>query len=189
MTERELVGLLAAGDRTAVAKLLAAHEVPLLRYSMILLGDPGLAQDAVQEAFLRLLREGERLRGVKALFPWLLQVTRNICHDLRRKETRMERRHEAAAVMEPRLEGAGADARAIDGELRERVHAVVAELSEKQREVLRLKLWEGLTSREIAQRLDMTLTNVGYHLSQAIKVVRVKLRDAGLMGDENRRVL
>lgn len=189
MTEQELVERLAAGDRTAVAPLVAAHETPLLRFARALLGDAALAQDAVQEAFLRVLREGARLRDVKALFPWLLQVTRNICHDLRRKELRMDRKHEASAVLDPKPAAAPADARALDGELRDRVQAAVAALPEKQREVLRLKLWEGLTYREIAVRLEMTLTNVSYHLGQAVKAVGGRLREAGLVGDEHGRAL
>jgi len=175
--ERELVERHLAGDRSAMAGILDAYEGGLLRYARALLGDDALAQDAVQETFLRFLREGERMREVRALFPWFLQVTRNLCRDVQRKEIRMERKHEEAGAG-PAV--APAEAAVMDGEVRDRVRDVVSGLPEPQREVLRLKLWEGLTYREIGTRMGMTLTNVSYHLGQAVRAVGGKLKAEGI---------
>ena len=101
----------------------------------------------------------------------------------------MDRKHEAATIAAPPPDAPAADAATLDSELRERVRGAVEALPEKQRDVLRLKLWEGLTYREIAERLEMTLTNVSYHLGQAVKAVGGRLREAGLVGDDNRRVI
>ncbi|MCC6737865.1 MAG: RNA polymerase sigma factor [Planctomycetia bacterium] len=184
MTEADLLERVIAGDRFAVAQLISAHEAPLLRYCRALLGEDALAQDAVQETFLRLFREGARLRDVKALFPWLLHVAKNICFDLQRKERRMDRKHEEAARGTSAAVFAPADAAALDGELREKVRDAVDGLPAPQREIVRLKLWEGLTYREIAKKLDMTLTNVSYHLGQAVKAIGGRLRQAGLVNEE-----
>jgi RNA polymerase sigma-70 factor (ECF subfamily) len=176
----ELVERHLNGDRSALGRILDAHEAALLRYATAVLGDAALAQDAVQETFLRLVREGERMRDVKALFPWLLLVARNVCHDFQRRRKRMDRKHDEARREAGPSEAPAPDAAALDGEARERVHAAVEALPDRQREVIRLKLWEGLTYREIARRLDMTLTNVSYHCGQALKSLAVRLRAEGL---------
>ncbi|MBI2921613.1 MAG: RNA polymerase sigma factor [Planctomycetes bacterium] len=180
--DTDLVRRHLAGDRTAIARLIEIHEGPLLRFARARLGDESLAQDAVQETFLRFLREGARMRDVKALFPWFLQVARRVCLDLQRKEGSMERKHEGARREAAGPAVAAPDEALMSGESNERVREAVARLPEAQREVLRLKLWEGLTYREIGTRLGMTLTNVSYHLGQAVRAVAGQLRSQGIVG-------
>lgn len=182
MTDAELVQRHLAGDRAALALLLERHEGPLLRFARPLAGSEDRAQDAVQEAFLKFVREGSRMTDVMALFPWLLQVVRNACLDMRRKEKRMDRKHEAARVEAGAAVAESADAPVLNEEARTHVRDAVSKLPEKQREVLRLKLWEGMTYREIGERLGMTLTNVSYHLGEAVKAVAGQLRSAGIGG-------
>lgn len=184
MTDREIVERLIAGDRLAAAAVVASWEAPLLRSARALIGDEALAQDAVQETFLRLLREGERLRQVEALFPWLLHVTRNVCWDIVRKERRMARREAVVAREAAGAVGAGPELPAMLAERLSRVREAVDGLPDPQRAVLRLKMWQGLTYREIGARLGLTETSVNYHLSQAVRAVRARLRAAGLANEE-----
>ncbi len=179
-TDRELLERHMAGDRLALAQLVELHEGPLLRFARALTGSEDQAQDAVQEAFLRLLREGPRLREIRALSSWLFEVTRNLCYDRQRKELRMDRKHEDARREHAGAAVAAADAPVLADEAHAQVREAISRLPEVQREVVRLKLWEGLSYREIGARMGMTLTNVSYHLGQAVRALAGELRSVGI---------
>lgn len=181
-TDLELVSRHLTGDRAALPQLLERHEGPLLRFARTLVRSEDLAQDAVQEAFLRLLREGRDLASVRSLENWLFQVTRNLCTDLQRKEARMNRRHAEAGRATSGSAMESADTPAVAGETRERVREAVSRLPDPQREVVRLKLWEGLTYREIGERLGMPSSNVSFHLGQAVRTLAGQLRSVGILG-------
>ncbi len=168
MTDAELIDRHLSGDRAALGEILDRFEAPLLRFARALTGSDDLAQDAVQETFLKLVREGGKMREVRALLPWLLHVGRNCCLDQRRREVRMERKHEESVRGAALVASAPADEAVIHAETRDRVREAVERLPEPQRAVVKLKMWEGLTYREIADRLGMTLTNVSYHLGRAV---------------------
>lgn len=187
MTDRMILERHLAGDPAALVRILETHEAPLLRFARALLGSPDLAQDAVQETFLRFLREGPRVGEVQALFPWLLQVTRRVCWDMQRKEKRMDRKHEEARRQAAGTAVEAAEGPLVAGEVRDRVREAVARLPETQREVVRLRLWEGLSYQETADRLGLTLSNVSYHLGQAVKAVGGELRTCGILGQEAAR--
>ena len=71
--------------------------------------------------------------------------------------------------------GQGPDHQAEEGEQLEQLRAGVGQLTEQQQEVLRLRLHDGLSYRQIAEVTGLTITNVGYHLHQAISQLRTRL--------------
>lgn len=181
MTDEELLQRHRTGDPTAFGLLVDRHEGPLLRYARALLGSRDGAEDVVQECFLRALGGGPARRPIRSVSGWLFQVTRNLCLDRRRKERSMGRRHAEAGARSDAPEAEGSDARLLDEETRGRVREAVAGLSEAQRDVLRLKLWEGLPYREIGERLGMSLSTVSYHAGAALEAVGRRLRSDGIL--------
>jgi RNA polymerase sigma-70 factor, ECF subfamily len=120
------------------------------------LGDSGRAEDAVQEAFTSVWRSAATYRSERgAGGHWLYAVARNAIVD--RARTRGENPTEPVDEMadDPGpLERAEADWEAV------RVHSAMGELSERERVVVELAYWGGLSQSEIADRLGVPLGTV-----------------------------
>lgn len=165
------------GEQEAFASLLVRHQAPLLRYAAHLLGPGDAAEDAVQETFLRLLREAKGLVGNENLAPWLFRVCRNLCADVQRKEVRMQQRHQRVAV--PDIDPPGPIAFELDEE-RSKVRQLLGELPEREREILILKVLEGKSFREIQTLLGVSLHEVFTTAHRALRRLADGLRAAGL---------
>jgi RNA polymerase sigma-70 factor (ECF subfamily) len=142
-------------------------------------GDGESASDIVQEAFLKLCQEPWPEIEPYAT-AWLYRTCRNRAIDACRREGYMSTAHKSR--------DAAADITSLADNLmvpvgdaldqQERLHAVEAELanlSEQQQEILRLRLQCGLSYKQIAEVMELTVTNVGYHLHQAIVTLRERL--------------
>lgn len=173
-TPRELLARQRAGDRSALALLVGAHQGQLLRLARGLLGPGRGVEDVVQEAFLRLaqsppeLPAGDPVQQEAQLASWLAKVTRNICMDTLRSERR--RREREAMAAEER--GGGLEpiarpepSRVEADETRAAVEASLARLPDDQREVLVLRLLADKSYREIAEITGRKVGTVGWLLS------------------------
>lgn len=148
-------------------------EGPLLLYAGRLLGDPHGAQDAVQEAFVRLLAADPAVVDPR-LPAWLYAVCRNLCLDRRRREKVMERTN----APEPDLQsGSGADPAEIAARGDEAAAALRALdlLPERQREALLLRFLHGLSYREVAEVMDITGNHAGVLLHEGLKALRFRM--------------
>ena len=158
---------------------LSRFEGPLTRYAARLLGDIDRARDVVQDVFLRLW-ETDRGEVDDHLAQWLFTVCRNKALDVQRKERRMTSlTDEQMRVRDSNTSSAcAADSPAESSCVLVAVHA----LPDRQQELIRLKFQNGLSYKEIAGVMDLTVTNVGVLLHKAIKALRGRLAvnpDAG----------
>lgn len=149
-----------------VPALYRTHYAPLVRYLTRLCGDPDLADDAAQEAFVRLSeRPPANEREVRA---WLFTVATNVVRDTRRSgRRRAEILAADPASASPEIEGADPSDDAIRAELRRRVRAALDELSERDRAVLLMRE-EGFKHREIASAVGITAGSVGTVIARAL---------------------
>lgn len=158
-----------AGDRAAADRLAREHAPGAVRFARRLLGDADLADDAVQEAFLRVLRSLSRFRGRSTFRTYLYQVVLNCCRDLASGARRRDEVHSAMDnESRVRAEG-GVDPAAEAGraEQREGVASTVARLPRAQRETLVLRVYEALSYREIAEVLGVSVHAVKWNLAAA----------------------
>ena len=170
--EGDLVSLVVAareGDRGAFGALYQ-------RYARmvhgILLGRVPVAEvdDLVQDVFVRAMRQVHTLRDVNCFGGWLATVARNRANDYHRRSVELvEFREEAPnqALEKPRSSGAGDDGVAI--------LAVIRGLPEAYRETLMMRLVEGLTGPEIAERTGLTAGSVRVNLHRGMQMLREKL--------------
>lgn len=159
-----------------VAEVFARLEVPLVAYvRRQLWGDLEAARDIVQDAFVKLCQEAWPDIEPHAT-AWLYRTCRNRAIDLSRREGRMSAIHTGTDVASLQDRNRpGPDFRAEVGEQLDQLRAGVNLLTEQQQEVLRLRLHDGLSYRQIAEVTGLTITNVGYHLHQAITQLRTRL--------------
>ncbi|WP_231617450.1 RNA polymerase sigma factor [Novipirellula aureliae] len=153
----------------AITEIVDRYERPLLAYaSKMLAADWAGAQDAVQETFLRLCRE-DRQRIESRVAAWLFSVLRSRVIDMQRTRHAVPTDPSTVAVPDP---APGAAEIASDAEEKDKLAAMVETLSPRQQEVLRLRMQAGLSYREISEVTGITVSNVGFHLHEAVRNLR-----------------
>ncbi len=164
-----------------LSALLERYERPLVRYSWSILGDLEAARDIVQETFIRLCRrwetDGAETEDGGHTEAWLFTVARNLSIDHQRKQSRiiyMPQTHDRTAD-EP-VPGAALEQR----EAHDSVFGMLDQLSENQREVIRLKFQNDLSYKEIAEITQLTVTNVGFLLHTGLKKLRALMEAQSL---------
>ena len=158
-----------AGDRAAMAELVALWERPLLYYLRRLLETEQDAWDALQESWLRALRELPRLRDDRAFPAWLYTIARRVAMRARLQARQSEPLAEdddpsAPAVAEPEALLAGIDPADV--------HRALAAMSLAHRDVLTLHFLEGFSVAEIATITGApagTVKSRLFHAKRALK--------------------
>ena len=151
---------------------LARFEAPLMRYAASIVG-PGLAEDVVQDTFLRMCAE-DRKKIEGHLAAWLFTVCRNRALELRRAERRLQSLDEDTTE---NVTDSGPMHKLERKESLGRITAVMNGLPERQREALLLKVDGGLSYKEIAEVMNLSVTNVGFILHSALTKLRSSLRE------------
>ena len=175
--DQEWLRRLAAGDGEAAARLYDRHVRALYSLVVRIVDDEGDAEDVVQDVFTQAWRQASRYdpsRGVVAA--WLLVMARTRAIDkLRARRARSGPQGFDDNVMEE-LAAPGQDPAAgmVDAEETRRVRRALAELPLLQRLAIELAYYEGLTQREIAERLEEPLGTV----KTRIRLGLLKLREA-----------
>jgi RNA polymerase sigma-70 factor (ECF subfamily) len=144
--------------------LVDRHHGVVFRTCAAILSDEDLAADASQNSFLKAFRAIERFRGEAAFRTWLLAIAGNEAQGfLRKVKRRREDRLEDLDI----LPAVGNDP-SVEVTLRsevQRVREVLADLPEKQRLSVTLRIFDGLSFREIGDSIDSTegSARVNYH--------------------------
>jgi RNA polymerase sigma-70 factor, ECF subfamily len=155
-TDSRLLERVAGGDPDAFTELYRRFARPVLALALRQLGDNGRAEEAAQETFTAVWRSARSYRPERgSASAWLYAVARHAIIDRAR-----QRRDPMVEVPEGVSSEAGPDERAESSWLAWRVHAALEELPERERVVLELAYWSGLSQAEIASYLDVPLGTV-----------------------------
>jgi RNA polymerase sigma-70 factor (ECF subfamily) len=155
-------------EEQALAALVSQYSGTLYRVAYSVLRNPADAEDAVQEAFLRVLRHRETLGEVRDQRVWLIRIVWNIVLDRkRRSKTRPETDDVAEMARVLPAGGLSADDRAVAAQHHAHVLGCVEQLPAKEREVLLLSAFEELNSVEIATVLGISESSVRSRLFRA----------------------
>jgi RNA polymerase sigma-70 factor (ECF subfamily) len=166
----------AGGDEAALTHLVKQYHERVYRYGERVCRDGFDADDAVQEAFVKLARRPDVARD-RGVFFWLTAVVKNACLRMLRPFAR-QRRTLGDAVEADEVECDGPDPHAAleKFELVRQVHAALAALPEPYREVLVLRDLEGLSGDETARALGLELAAMKSRLCRARSMLRNQLQ-------------
>ena len=159
-----------AGDDEAdadVARLYDLYAAELYRYAVIVLTDRALAEDAVQQVFSKLL-SSNAVRAIELPDHYLRRAVRNECYTLLARRASPNSGEPGRPLIEP-------VASAVDHDERIAIECALRALPVDQREVLTLKVYEGLTFREIAELTETPLNTVASRYRYAIDKMRAAL--------------
>ncbi|MGA2217998.1 MAG: RNA polymerase sigma factor [Terracidiphilus sp.] len=166
-------------DEETLAALVNEYAGTLYRVSFSVLRNAADAEDAVQEAFLRVLKHRDTLHEVRDRRVWLIRIVWNIVLDRKRRaKTRPETDDVAELARVLSCDGLSAEERAAAAQHHAHVLACVEQLPLKERQVLMLSAFEELNSVEIAEVLGITESSVRSRLFRARNLM------AGLLGHE-----
>lgn len=145
-----------------------AHAVGLYRYALMILADPSEAEDAVHQVFARLVRRDGRLRPLESGSDYLRAAVRNECFTVLRRRRR-RREGERTGILESVSPASGDDERLM-------VETGLRALSAEQREVVYLKVYEGMTFEEIGRATSTPANTAASRYRYALAHLRDRLR-------------
>jgi RNA polymerase sigma-70 factor (ECF subfamily) len=152
----------------ALAALVSQYAATLYRVAFSVMRNAADAEDAVQEAFLRVLRHRDSLSEVRDQRVWLVRIVWNIVLDRKRRaKTRPETDDVSELARVLPASGLSAEERAAAAQHHAKVLACVEQLPPKERQVLMLSAFEELNSVEIASVLGISESSVRSRLYRA----------------------
>lgn len=147
------------------SELYEQHAAALLLFARQWLPRPSDAEDAVHDAFVRLIRSRRQFDDRPV--PVLYQAVKWACLDRIRKETRRDQRENR--TQEPEQPPPLFETHLEQRERREALEAAVKKLPEEQREVVVMKIWGELGFREIAEVLGISINTAASRYRYALK--------------------
>jgi RNA polymerase sigma factor (sigma-70 family) len=182
LSDEALVALCARSDQAALAELYDRYGRVSYGLAVRVLRDEGLAEDAVQEAFLAVWGSAARFIPERAkASTWILTLVHRRAVDLVRRSER--RRAEPLDTVPDEGDGSTEDLAWLRLE-RERVQAALRKLPDQQREALELAYYGGFTQSELAERLGQPLGTIKSRMFAGLARLRELLAEAGV--EENR---
>ena len=173
-----------ADDLARFEALYEQHHGYVFRTAYALTGDRGLAEEILQDTFVRAYRHRANLWVGRSPLPWLNRVALNLCY------TRLSRRRLPTRVMDDvvsdtlRDQALGPDELAEHQELCQTVRTGIAALPPKHRNVVALYYLDGLSLQETAEVLGVRLGTVKSRLHYALDALRRELVPSSLPADE-----
>jgi RNA polymerase sigma-70 factor (ECF subfamily) len=182
LSDADLISRVAQGEAEALEVLYDRYSRVVYSFALRIVGDPLIAEELLQEVFFRAWQQGKAFRESRGAFvTWLLSITHNMAIDEVRKR---RRRPQKADSEEPEtvLAGVPDTSQDVEGEvwlssLRATIEAAMSQLPSAQRETIELAYFQGLTQREIAERLGEPLGTIKTRMRLGIQKLREQLGD------------
>ncbi len=185
-----LVQRVVEGDLRAFELLYDRYARPVFSLAFRMLGDPGEAEELLQETFVRLWQQAGRYDARRGSFgSWLMSIAHNLAVDALRQRSRRPQRADFVDLATLPLQDIDERATALEAaevsELRDRVRRALAQLPEPQRQAIELAYFAGLTHSEIAAVLGEPIGTIKTRLRLAMQKLQILLRDhsTGDLGD------
>jgi RNA polymerase sigma-70 factor (ECF subfamily) len=188
LSDEALMASYQQGDTRAFELLLQRHRKAVFNFLFRQVGQRALAEDLLQEVFLRVIKGAESYRQTAKFTTWLYTIARNLCCDHARRA-----KHRRAASLDQPLakdaevgqtlgdrvahRGPAVDRQVIGGQLRVRIEAAVEALSEEQREVFLMREYGDLSFREIAEIVGCPENTVKSRMRYALENLREQLAE------------
>ena len=171
-----LVAVAERQDREAYAELFGYYAPRVKSYLMRLGADNAQAEEIAQDVMVTVWRKAQLFdRQQASVSTWIFRIARNRRIDLFRRAKRPALDPEETMILPAGVEAPDARVEAMETE--NRVRAAMKDLPEEQASLLRLAFYDGLSHREIADKLDVPLGTVKSRIRLAFVKMKAKLGD------------
>ena len=181
-SDEQLMALLCEGNTNALALLVERYQNDIFRFCIHYLRDLEAARDAAQDIFLKVFAAKDKFDTSRSFRPWLLRIARNLCFNLLKRSQIVPM--ESLDAMQEKEGGsrqywkAQTSAHPLEGilasERRRVLLRIVDTMPEDMREVIVLKYFEQMSSKEIADVLEITEGAARTRIHRAIAWLRTK---------------
>ncbi|MCH8824371.1 MAG: RNA polymerase sigma factor [Planctomycetes bacterium] len=173
-TDEQLLRAFVKGDRDALAQLAGRYEAQLLGLASGLLGSQTPACDAVQNAWVRVIRHGSTFNGSSSFKTWMYRITINCCRDLQAKRKIKQDdetlKNETDSKQSPEQD-------LLNRERKQVLHQSISKLNQAKRETLLLCYHDSMTHEKAAEVLDIPVGTLKSRLNAALNELRKLLAE------------
>jgi len=171
----ELIERLKQGDKEAYKTIFEAYWFSLFEYAARKISSQEDAREAVQNVFLELWENRHDLRNIN-LDHFLKVCIRNKCVDYIRRKI-LQGKYTEHCRKYSDIADRGTQSSISLGDISRQVELGLSHLPEKSQRIFRLSRFEGYSTREIAEEIQLSEKSVEYHLTKALRIMRVCLKD------------
>ncbi len=170
-SDLELVQDVKNGDRKAFSELVVRHQRSLLRLTLRFTREQSLAEDIVQESFLKAYQKLELFEARASFKSWLYQIAMNTAKNkFRERGLDLMNIEDTQLGVEP-----GAETGMVKADIQAALRAEIERLPEKQRIALTLRIFEDLSFKEIAQIMACPYDTAKANYRHALLKLRERL--------------
>jgi RNA polymerase sigma-70 factor, ECF subfamily len=180
VTDADLVQRVSSGDTAALEALYSRYARVVYSFAVRIVQDGPLAEEILQEVFVRTWRQADRFKKSRGNFAsWLLSITHNLAIDEIRKRQRRPQRSDSVDIGDALYglidEATNVEEAAQAGALRRRIKVAMDTLPEPQRDAIELAFFEGYSQREISAYLDVPLGTIKTRMRLGLKKLKDEL--------------
>ncbi|SMC87622.1 RNA polymerase sigma-70 factor [Pedobacter africanus] len=176
----DVVSGLRQGKNHALTILFDRYFTSLCHFATRLVQDSEDAKDIVLVTFNKLWNSRENFHSEQNIKSFLYIAVKNACFDFLKVNGRRLAHHESFSTLDEINEG-DFELRQVETELLRKIYEEAAKLPEKCRKVFELTYLEELNSSEIAQQLNISISNVTSQRARAIQLLKIALLDQDLL--------
>lgn len=172
--EKRALELLAKGDEFAFTSLFDYYRGRIYGVALRFLKSRELAEEVVQEVFLKVWSRRQDLPRVHNFEAYLFTIARNLVFDMLK-----EMAHDTVQITELLKTipiGTPADEHLVEEQYRELLTEAVRQLPPQQKQIFRLARIEGLSHQAIAEQLQISKLTVKTHMAKALQTIRQNLQ-------------
>ena len=176
----KILSALAQDDEASLEKLFNHYYPRLFNFSKSILKLEDGIDDILQEVFVKIWKNRKNINSAATFNSYIFIITRNLLlNELRRQLSFQNTKEEVKRLS---LANEYSLSEQIDyQELKEKIDAFVEELPERQKEVFLLSRSEGLSHKEIAEKLGIKPKTVEYHITLAVRCLKEKITGIGIL--------
>jgi RNA polymerase sigma-70 factor (family 1) len=174
-----LMTLLANDSENAFKLLYGRYSNRIYKLGIRYLKSPDLAQEIVQDVFLKLWFERKNMKADQPVEAWLIVVARNkLINQFKQLAREWNRRNTYNA--EVNISKSDGETKLINAEFEREFNSIINGLPQKQKQILLFAKEEGLSYNEIASKLNISPLTVKTHMARALEKIRKSLKQYGI---------
>lgn len=182
INEQILLQQLAEGDRNAFRALYDLHRDKLFYYTIRLTESKQVAEDVLQDVFVKVWQQRESLKEIRSFDAWLFTLAKNqVINGFKRASLE---RSILAGMRDITMDSADTVTQSINyRETNHFLQGAINQLPPQQKKIYHLRQEQGMKTREIAHQLNISPLTVKKHIAQAVRSIRHLLeKQTGLTG-------
>ncbi|MBA5791329.1 sigma-70 family RNA polymerase sigma factor [Flavobacterium sp. xlx-214] len=168
-----LVSEYASGNEWALAQLIERHKSRIYSFIFSKIKDRDLSDDIFQETFIKVINtiKKQNYNEEGKFLPWVMRISHNLIIDHFRKQNKVtfQRDHEEFSIFSRILDtGLNIENQLISNQIEDDLHCLIAKLPQDQQEIIRLRLYDDLSFKEIAEMNNISINTALGRMRYAI---------------------